>query len=246
MIIGSKILQHEKVSSTNSVAAELLKSERQAEGTIIKASWQESGRGQQGNKWESEPGKNLLISIILYPIMIRAEEQFDICRIISLGVYDTLKCITSDVRIKWPNDIYVKNDKIAGILIENSLMGNSINSSIAGIGLNVNQDRFFSDAPNPVSLKMVTGREYDPEHLLEDLCKHTDSRYNMLKEGFHKKLAADYIDALYRFGQWNTFRDKNGEFTGRIKNVRDSGLLVVENENGKRKEYAFKEIEYII
>lgn len=246
MIIGSEIIRHEKVSSTNSLAAELIRCGRQPEGTIVKASWQGSGRGQQGNKWESEPGKNLLISIILYPEMIKAEEQFYICRTISLGVYDTLNRKTRDVSIKWPNDIYVKNDKIAGILIENSIMGNSISSSIAGIGINVNQEHFFGDAPNPVSLKMITGTEYDPELLLKELCEDIDLRYNMLRQGHWKKLSSDYLNAMFRFGVWNNFSDNEGEFGGMIEDVRPSGMLVVRKKDGMRKEYAFKEIRFII
>jgi BirA family transcriptional regulator, biotin operon repressor / biotin---[acetyl-CoA-carboxylase] ligase len=125
-------------------------------------------------------------------------------------------------------------------------MGNSISSSVAGIGLNVNQERFFGDAPNPVSLKMITGKEHDAELLLEDLCKDIDLRYDMLIQGNRKKLSSDYINALYRFGLWNKFSDKDGEFTGMIEDVQPSGMLVVRNKEGRRKEYAFKEIRFII
>jgi|WetSurMetagenome_2_1015567.scaffolds.fasta_scaffold78816_1 BirA family transcriptional regulator, biotin operon repressor / biotin---[acetyl-CoA-carboxylase] ligase len=244
MIIGSNIIQHEKVSSTNSVAATLCSDGNLPEGTVITAGWQEKGKGQQGNKWESEAGMNLLFSIILYPSAIKADEQFYILKVIALGVYDVLTALTSDVKIKWPNDIYVKDDKIAGILIENSVMGSSIKNSIAGIGINVNQERFLSDAPNPVSLRMITGKVFDTGVFLKDVCKAIDKRYAMLRSGDRARLTTDYKDALYRYCRWHSFKDHEGEFSGMIEDVTDSGLLVVRKKVGTIKEYAFKEIEY--
>jgi len=246
MLIGIERIRHEKVSSTNTVAAEILRNGNAPEGTVITSLWQEAGKGQQGNSWESEPGKNLLMSAILYPTMILPEMQFDICRIVSLGVFDTLIKKVDSVSIKWPNDIYVKSDKIAGILIENTIMGNSINSSVAGIGLNINQDVFRGNAPNPTSLKIISGNEYDIEIILKDLCGCIENRYNMLKQGKRKIVSEDYKKALFRLGQWDSYRDKDGEFTGCIEDVRESGLLVVKKKNGKTEEYAFKEIEYIL
>jgi BirA family transcriptional regulator, biotin operon repressor / biotin---[acetyl-CoA-carboxylase] ligase len=245
MIVGSNIIQHEKVSSTNTVAAVLSREGDLPEGTVITARWQESGKGQQGNTWESEPGKNLLFSIILYPTIVKADEQFFILKVIALGVFDAISSETGDVKIKWPNDIYVKDDKIAGILIENSIMGSSLKSSIAGIGINVNQERFTSDAPNPVSLKIITGKEYDNELLLKNICRSIDHRYNMLKEGDRKSLTADYKNALYRYFRWHKFRNQDGEFTGMIEDVTSSGMLVVRKKDGEINGYAFKEIEYV-
>jgi len=246
MSIGSEIIRFEKVSSTNVVAIELIKSGNIKEGTVVTSQFQDSGRGQTGNKWESEPGKNLLFTIILFPTMIKPELQFDLSRVVSLGVFDTLSKKISGVSIKWPNDIYVKSDKIAGILIENSILGNSITNSIAGIGLNVNQDVFRSDAPNPVSLKIITGNEYDITEILKELCENIESRYNMLKKGKRKSISSDYTKALFRKGLWCNFRDKNGVFTGCIEDVRESGLLAVKKKNGRIAEYAFKEIEFIL
>jgi BirA family transcriptional regulator, biotin operon repressor / biotin---[acetyl-CoA-carboxylase] ligase len=244
MIIGSNIIEHEKVSSTNSVAATLCREGDLPEGTVITARWQESGRGQQGNKWESEPGKNLLFSIILYPTSVKAWDQFYILKVIALGVYDALGTIIKDVKIKWPNDIYVKDDKIAGILIENSIMGSSVKNSIAGIGINVNQQFFLSDAPNPVSLKMITGENSDLTLLLKEVCKAIDLRYNELKKGNRESLTMDYKNSLYRYCRWHSFTDDEGDFTGMIEDVTESGLLVVRKKDGSIKEYAFKEVKY--
>jgi len=246
MIIGSVRVHHEKVSSTNTVAALLLNGPKPVEGTVITASFQEKGRGQTGNGWESEAGKNLLMSVILYPLTVRAEDQFIISQTVSLALYDLVRQQTSGVKIKWPNDIYVKDDKIAGILIENSIMGNSIVSTVAGIGLNVNQKRWKGSAPNPVSLANLTGREYDPVKILDDLVRLLDERYAMATGNAADRLSADYHDALYRRGEWHHYADAEGEFTGMIESAGAGGLLRVRRENGISRDYAFKEIDYIL
>jgi BirA family biotin operon repressor/biotin-[acetyl-CoA-carboxylase] ligase len=246
MIIGSVREHHEKVSSTNTVAAALLNGEKPADGTVITASFQEKGRGQTGNGWESEAGKNLLMSVILYPVTVRAEDQFVISQTVSLALYDLVRQETSGVKIKWPNDIYVKDDKIAGILIENSIMGNSIVSTVAGIGLNVNQKRWEGNAPNPVSLANITGKVYDPAKILDDLVRRLDERYAMVTGKEAARLPDDYHNALYRRGEWHRYSDAEGEFTGMIESAGPGGLLRVRRENGIFRDYAFKEIDYIL
>jgi BirA family biotin operon repressor/biotin-[acetyl-CoA-carboxylase] ligase len=155
MLIGIKYIFRENLSSSNSYAAKLLKNDKVQEGTIIYTNYQTEGRGQKGNTWESEDGKNLLISLILYPSMIKPSDQFIISKIISLGIGDFLRQHTDNVSVNWPNDIYVNNDKIAGILIEISIIRDEIENVIAGIGLNLNQKIFKSDSPNPVSLALI-------------------------------------------------------------------------------------------
>ena len=246
MIIGSHILQHEKVSSTNTLAAALLRDSYPPEGTVITASYQETGRGQPGNSWESEPGKNLLMSVILYPVMVRPADQFIISRMVSLAVYDLVSARTSAARIKWPNDIYVGNDKIAGILIENSISGRTLTSSVAGIGFNINQEVFPARIPNPVSLKVITGKDHDTTECLEGLLKCLDKRYKMVIKGERDRIRNDYNESLYRLNEWHEFRSGHGIFSGRILSVGDSGLLMVENKAGRKREFAFKEIEFIL
>ena len=246
MIIGSVIRRYEKVSSTNTVASAMLRSENPAEGTVITAASQDDGRGQKGNSWESKPGKNLLMSIILYPVMVRPEEQFVISQMVSLAVYDLVCAETTDARIKWPNDIYVRNDKIAGILIENSIMGEAISSTVAGIGLNVNQTHFISNAVNPVSLTQITGKKYDLLQLTGELIRFLDMRYAMIISGRISELSAACHNALYRSGEWHRYSDSKGEFSGMIESVGPEGLLMVRRENGDVRGYAFKEIDYIL
>jgi len=246
MIIGSSVSHYEKVSSTNTVAAALLREAKPPEGTVITASFQEGGRGQAGNVWESEPGSNLLMSVILYPVMVKPWEQFIICQMISLAVHDLVRLHTADATIKWPNDIYVRDDKIAGILIENSIMGDRLGSTVAGIGLNVNQTLFRGDAPNPVSLATVTGTHHDLPLLTGQLIKLIDLRYAMVSGGESAILQQEYHDQLYRRGEWHCYLDKGGRFEGLIERVMPDGMLVVRKKTGKRSEYAFKEIDYIL
>lgn len=244
MIIGSELLFVENLPSTNSYAADLLKHKKLTEGCVIYTNYQTFGRGQAGNFWESEENKNLLVSIILYPNMINPAEQFQLSMMISLGICDFLQRYTDGISIKWPNDIYVKDDKIAGILIENSIMGEIIEHTIAGIGLNINQLRFISDAPNPVSLSILTGFEYNLQECLGQLTSELDKRYRYLIPGDSEKLKKEYISRLYGHNQWRRFRDQNGTFAGCISGVNNEGLLRIELKNGNLREYSFKEIEF--
>jgi BirA family transcriptional regulator, biotin operon repressor / biotin---[acetyl-CoA-carboxylase] ligase len=245
MNIGSEIIFSENLSSTNSYAALLLSKNKLREGTVIQTNFQAEGRGQMGNSWESERDKNLLISIILYPNSIRADKQFILSKVISLGIRDFLSGFISEVFIKWPNDIYVLNDKIAGILIENSIIGNNIESTIAGIGLNINQERFVSGAPNPTSLKKLTCQEYDLGECLATLVKSLDKRYKQLLNENLALIDKDYISSLYRYNRWSTYRDSNGVFEARISDVSETGVLQLEDRKGKRFEYSFKEVDFL-
>jgi BirA family biotin operon repressor/biotin-[acetyl-CoA-carboxylase] ligase len=245
MIIGSKYIFRENLSSSNSYAAKLLKNDVIQEGTIIHANYQTAGRGQIGNTWESEEGKNLLISLILRPIMIKPSDQFIISKIVSLGICDYLRQHTDNVSIKWPNDIYINYDKIAGILIEVSIIRDEIENVIAGIGLNINQRTFKSDAPNPVSLSMITGKNYNLDECMKSLASYLDKRYKQLLQNNRLEIDSEYLENLYRFGEWNDFSDSNGSFEGKIISVNVSGRLQIEDHRGRVYEYGFKEVTFI-
>lgn len=246
MIIGSNILFFKDLPSTNSHASLLLKNNSLAEGTIIYTNYQSAGKGYSGNSWESEDGKNLLISIVLYPSFVKPSDQFCISMAICLGICDFIRRFISDCSIKWPNDIYINNDKIAGILIENTIIADHIEYSIAGIGLNINQEKFISPAPNPVSLRQITGKTYDLPACLSDLTKDIDIRYKQLIAGYTEPVRKEYITKLYRLNEWSLFKDAESVFTGRILTIGEYGTLMIENQDTEIKRYAFKEVEFIL
>ena len=246
MIIGSDLLFIENLPSTNTHTLGLLKKNDLKEGTIVYTNYQSAGKGYSGNEWESEDGKNLLISIVLYPYFIKPEDQFIISMTISLGICDFLERFIPICSIKWPNDIYVNNDKIAGILIESSVIGESIKSTVAGIGLNINQERFLGPAPNPISLRILTGINYDLNECLIQLGSSLDCRYKHLIAGDSSQIKKEYVSKLYCLNQWREFKELNGIWSGRILDVGDYGRLRIEKKNGEISEYSFKEIEFIL
>ena len=234
----------DEITSTNSFLKELCKTSNIDEGTIVWTDFQTAGRGQKGNVWESEVSKNLLFSIVLYPHFLKINEQFIISQAISLAIKDVLDEYIGDICIKWPNDIYWKNKKICGILIENELMDEKICFSIIGIGININQQQFVSDAPNPVSLRQITGQGYNRETILNAIQEKILAVYNLL--GSSKKAVSErYKQSLYRQSGYFGFRDKDGEFKAQIKDVTDNGFLILQTEDGIEKQYAFKEVRFI-
>ena len=165
-----KIIRLVETDSTNNYLREQSAKARLPEGSLVIADFQTAGKGQVGNSWESEAGKNLMFSILLYPDFLPANRQFLISQIASLSVKETLEKYTDSVTVKWPNDIYWKDRKICGMLIENDLSGQYLYCSVVGIGLNINQEIFRSDAPNPVSLTQITGKTYDREDVWSASC----------------------------------------------------------------------------
>jgi BirA family biotin operon repressor/biotin-[acetyl-CoA-carboxylase] ligase len=244
MLLNSNILHFENLSSTNTYAQTLIKTGDVREGTVIRADFQTAGRGQQGNTWESEKGMNLLFSIILKPESVEPANQFLISMSVSLGITDFLGRYVKDCRIKWPNDIYVNSDKIAGILIENSIIGNMIASSVVGIGLNLNQTKFPDGAKNAVSLKSITRKDHDTDKCLNELLADIENRYQLLLSGRQKDIRNNYLSILYRLDEWSLFRDVNGDFHGRITDVKVDGTIIIEDNTGILREYAFKEVEF--
>jgi BirA family biotin operon repressor/biotin-[acetyl-CoA-carboxylase] ligase len=178
--------------------------------------------------------------------MVNPKDQFIISMFISLGICDFLKTFMHICKIKWPNDIYAGDDKIAGILIENSLTGNSINSSIAGIGLNINQVSFPDSIPNPVSLKMITGKDHDTDLCLKKLAGCLDKRYKQVISGRNKEIMNEYVSSLYRYNEWHGFKSESGTFEGKIVSVTDAGLLIIEDSNAEIHEFPFREVDFII
>ncbi|MCM1076305.1 MAG: biotin--[acetyl-CoA-carboxylase] ligase [Bacteroides sp.] len=224
-------------------------------GTVVVAKKQTAGRGQRGNSWESAPGENITMSILLRPESIHPAHQFAISRAVSLGIVEVLRRYIPghDVRIKWPNDIYVDDSKICGILIENSITAMSIRHSIIGIGINVNQRHFVSDAPNPVSMWQLTGREFNLAELTEEFCetilREVDRAIACEESGSDsEELQRRYFAALWRNSGFHPYRDNlRGEnIMAAIESVAPDGILTLRLPTGEKRSYAFKEISSVV
>jgi BirA family transcriptional regulator, biotin operon repressor / biotin---[acetyl-CoA-carboxylase] ligase len=235
-----------EVESTNNYANHLVLSKAAEHGTVVLAQHQKMGKGQQGNSWESEFGKNLLMSIILFPDFLPATKQFYLSKIASLALANFVKSEKAEVSIKWPNDIYVGNSKLAGILIENSIKANHLDSSIIGIGLNLNQERFVSDAPNPVSLKQITGKDYKIEEVALKIWELLSFWFEKLQSRSFSEIDLIYFNQLFRANEWALFAKQGIQFEARITEIGDFGQLILEERNGVSSEYMFKEVEFVI
>lgn len=240
------IIHIQETTSTNDYLQQKIKNELLEEGSVLVCDFQTQGRGAANNKWESEKNKNLLFSMLLYPDFVEIKKQFIISQVVSLGLVDYLNTITSGFTVKWPNDIYWQDEKIAGILIENNLRNNFLSESIIGIGLNINQMKFLSDAPNPVSLKNIMGFDYDLGIVLTDVQKSIFARYLQLLQGGTSLIQKDYKKAMYRNEGFYLYEDKNGVFLAKIHQVKEEGFLVLETENKEKRQYAFKEVLFKI
>lgn len=243
-MIGSTIVHLDIVDSTNNYAAKELLTKSLNEGSVFTANCQQLGRGTGGSLWESSEGLNLTISIIIYPVQVEINHQFSISQAISLGMADFLSQHVGKVSVKWPNDIYVDDRKIAGVLIETAISGGRFSRAIIGIGLNINQEKFVSDAPNPVSLKNLTGKSYDLNEILGILCVNLDKRYHSLISGDYETLDADYEKLLYRKGTWANYAAENDDFEGMITGIDKEGQLLIETRAGEVRSFIFKEVVF--
>lgn len=240
------IIRFDEIESTNSYLKNLVREKRPAEGSIVLADFQTGGRGQMGNSWFASKGDNLLFSLLIYPNTIKASEQFILSRIASLAIKNMLDGFTNDIRIKWPNDIYWNDKKIAGILIENDLQGNTIGNTIIGIGININQQIFPAELPNPVSLRQITGIEHDRQYLLDIFMREFFLLYRDMQESGFTNIEDEYILDLYRKNDYFWFEDKDGRFRAKIENVQPSGHLVLKTmDSDEKRKYAFKEVAFV-
>jgi len=219
-------------------------------GTVIYTPCQTAGRGQKGNSWESEDGKNLTFSMLLKRPPVKARDQFYLSEVASLAVVDALTAEAGEgFSVKWPNDIYWHDKKACGMLIESSLDGTDIAHSVIGIGLNVNQEKFISDAPNPVSLINITGHEHDLMTLLKRVCSRIEQLVDTLDDNAaREQLHNDYMQALYRNdGGLHPYEDATGNrFMASVASIAPDGTLTLRHEDGSCHDYLFKEVKHII
>lgn len=243
--ISSQRIHLPETESTNLYARTVSSA---ADISIISTDYQTAGRGQRGNTWESAEGKNLLFSLVIRPDSIPASQQFALCELISIALCDVLSRHTSDIRIKWPNDIYHRNHKLCGILIEHDLEGMHLSRTIIGVGLNVNQASFTSHAPNPISLFQILGHEVEREALLQEIIRHFTELYtqytsptpSLSRSALHER----YTTLLYRKGIEAMYHDTYGPFAATLRTVEPDGRLILEDQQGTSRSYLFKEVTY--
>ncbi len=243
--IGYYITQFESLDSTNDYISELLKKNNIQEGFIVSTLLQTKGKGQKGNSWESENAKNLLMSVLLAPDFINASSQFYLNKIISLSVAEFIMEFTTDVFIKWPNDIYVNSKKIAGILIENKIMGDAIKNSIIGIGININQEVFLSDAHNPISLKNITKVEYNINECLDKLCTYLNKWYDALRNDNYDLIDNTYMKMLMNYNVFSKYHYNGKDIIAKITALSEYGMLILLLEDGSSITCDMKEIVFL-
>ena len=247
LFVGQNLIKLSAVDSTNNFLKALVsKSEPLPEGTVIMADDQFAGRGQQENAWHADPGKNLTISILLKPTFLPLNKQFLLNMAVSIAINNALtKFLHSDVRVKWPNDIYYVDKKLGGVLIENSITGHLIKTSVIGIGLNVNQQYFSVQLGNKaISLHQILQQDVNLQLLLAEICSQIESLYLQLKAEKYSFLRDTYLAKMYKINTTALYRQNGEVFEGIIVGVTDSGLLNIKRGD-EIMQYNFKEIEFI-
>jgi len=235
-----------RVDSTNLEARRILRREKPADSFWVLADEQYAGKGYGNSYWESESGLNFTASLVFFPNKLAAFMQFQLSKLISLGIADFFELYLGNVKIKWPNDLYYNDKKIGGILIENEISGEWISVSIIGMGININQEDFVSDAPNPVSLRNLTGIQMDLAEIANLIQLNVESRLKSLHTVSHKDLDHEYLKKLYRYKEFAPYRHKDLWFEARIIGIGEFGELVLEEKNGEIRTFGFKEVEFIL
>lgn len=246
-LIGKNVIRLESVHSTNEYLSELTSKNNLAEGMAILALEQTQGRGQKGTIWKSEAGKNLMVSFLLYPNFLLVSDQFLLSKILALSVLKTIRNFlpkTAEIKIKWPNDVYVNKCKISGILIENSIQNSRLRKSIIGIGININQIEFPSEF-NAISLMNITQKETEIERVFEELCLNINQYYSLLKSFQLNRINESYQKELYQLNEWKKFNYNNEVIEARITGVDSNGKLQLTKKNNQRISADLKEIIFV-
>lgn len=243
LFVAQKLIYVPECHSTNSLINELNDQSGLPEGAVVITDNQTAGRGQRGNSWISEPRRNLTCSILLQTGFLQAKDQFQLNMVISLSILKALKGLVSQIiKLKWPNDIYIEGRKIGGILIESQLQGESLTSSIVGIGINVNQEQM--DQPRAASLYNFSHTEFDLNEIFQSLMESVEHEYIELRSGRTAMLKQQYLNALYKYKEEQQFEYGNERFNGFIHDVDEQGKLIV-NSRGRIQRFAFKEVKFI-
>lgn len=241
-----KLYPFNQLASTNNKLKELKRETRLNEYSVVITPHQTAGKGQAGNSWESEKGKNLTFSLYLKPNYIEIQDQFIISKAVALGILQVFNTYSEGFSIKWPNDIYYQNKKIGGILIENALCQNKLSESVIGIGLNINQTKFISDAPNPISLQTILGKSFDLDEVLNAILLSILEQVELIRTGKIFDLDKLYMQHLYRNQGMHLYKDENGKFEASISGINNYGHLELKTQDDENRSYAFKEVEFLI
>ncbi len=242
VFIGKNVFYYPECTSTNLIAQDLLANKSAREGDLIITNYQTAGRGQRGNSWQSERNKNLTFSVVLMPEFMHSAAQFSLNIVVSLALKDFfLDYYPQGFSIKWPNDLYFENQKIAGILIESNIKNTVLQSVVVGMGININQENFSN--LQATSLRNICNQPFELDDLLKNLLEHLEHRYFQLKKDQIATLKTEYARQLYWFGTEHVFRDQR-EFTGIITGITEWGQLLIESKTGI-KSYNFKEVAFV-
>lgn len=242
-----KILRFDEINSTNVFLYDKISENNDISDMVVVAAHQTAGRGMDKNRWESEAGKNLLFSIALNVNFLEAENQFKISQAVSVAIVETLSQFVDDKRlfIKWPNDIYFGDKKLAGMLIQNTIEGRMMGVSIIGIGLNVNQIEFSKDIPNPISLKMISGQDFDLDNLLNQLVSSIKTKVESLRDKENQnEINEKYVSRSYRFGIWSDYFYQNQVKSLIIRGFDKYGRLLLHDKEGAEIVCDVKELQF--
>lgn len=248
LFIGQNKVFLPETYSTNSYAIELLKNVNAIEGTVVYTRNQTQGKGQRGNSWIAEPERNTTLSLIVKPTFLNSKNAFYLSKITALALYDVLTEILCngqfDIKIKWPNDILVNSKKIAGVLIENSILNEAVQWSVIGVGLNVNQKDFGEIKP-ATSLNLLSGKHYNLDSIMEFFFTHYEKWFLRLKKGDFSLIDETYEKLLFRLNEFSQFEQNKTRFKAKVIGVNESGLLLLEMEDKTQKSFDIKDVQFI-
>jgi len=212
---------------------------------VVYTDYQTHGRGQGGNGWESERGKNLLFSILLHPVELEIDCWFVLSMAIALSIRKVLGEYADGFVVKWPNDIYWHDKKISGTLMESKIKGKTIGSCVLGCGVDINQQTFLSDAPNPVSLYNIIGVDTYTSEVLDKIVAAMAKYVEIVGKHDYECIKEEYMQVLYRRDGYHNYRDKDGAFRAKICDVALDGIITMEDDGGGIRRYSFKEVSCI-
>jgi BirA family transcriptional regulator, biotin operon repressor / biotin---[acetyl-CoA-carboxylase] ligase len=237
---------HKRLNSTNLYVSKMLTKQIAKQPFWVRTDDQFAGKGQGKKTWTSEPGQNLTGTLAIFPVQLEGCYQYDLLKIFALSTACFLELFIDETRIKWPNDLYVGDKKIGGILIETGILGKWIDHALFGAGININQVKFPPSIPNPISISMLTGLRYDLDEM-ENLFLDTFlNQYTFIESGRFNEINNLYINKLYRFDEESAFTTGGKTFNARIIGVNEFGHLLLETDSGKIQSYDYQDVEYII